>query len=289
MLGTKILGFSGKKGSGKNTAANFVVGTFMKALELTQGDFKILSSGELFLPDILGDDQNQGIFNINDQSANMQDFCQKHLYEFVKLYSFADILKYEVCIKILGLTHAQCFDAAHKNDKTHLLWENMPGVITDIDEPDSSINVKEIFGRLGKYYTKFGDVVYHKAGPMTAREVMQFMGTEIFRKIYHNVWVDCLIRQIKKDRPLMAIITDVRFPNEVDGIISINEPDLNGACIRLLRNPHQDSHESEIALDNYPLENYLKVIDNSNMTIQEQNIEIADTLESHGWLPHAMI
>ena len=103
---------------------------------------------------------------------------------------------------------------------------------------------------------------------MTAREVMQYVGTEIFRKMYGNVWVDSTIRKIKQDNPTMAIVCDIRFPNEVEGVQQVG-----GKVLRLLRDPYQgeDQHASETALDDYPPEKFDWVVDNREQSIEEQN------------------
>lgn len=275
---TKILGISGRKQSGKNTAANFLVGSFMRAMEFTK-DFKINSRGELVVTDILGNDEYAGVFDVTKNSVAMRDFCNSYLNSVVKVYSFADLLK-EVCM-IFGLTHEQCYGTdAEKNTYTALNWENMPGIHT-VEPPEGKVGA--VTGRLGKYYEKCAEgLVYHAPGPMTAREVMQFVGTEIFRKMYHNVWAEATINRIKADAPMMAIIPDTRFPNEVDTILSNG-----GQVIRLLRDPNngQDVHSSEVALDNYPVERYLSVIDNREMSIQEQNEAVAEVLKGIQWMP----
>jgi hypothetical protein len=117
---------------------------------------------------------------------------------------------------------------------------------------------------------------------MTAREVMQFVGTDIFRNIYSNVWVDATIRKIQEETPELALICDCRFPNEVSGI-----QDAGGKVIRLTRNSGSDDcHSSETALDeaNYDWSNFDAVIDNAGMSLAEQNKAVYDLLAEWGWL-----
>src|SRR6056300_246319 len=94
------------------------------------------------------------------------------------IYNFADPLK-QLCIDILGFTYDQCYGSDNsKNEYVNCLW------------PDS-----------GK--------------PMKAREVMQYVGTNIFRKMQHNVWADATMRKIQDENLPLALIADCRFPNEV--------------------------------------------------------------------------
>lgn len=306
----KVLGLSGKKQSGKNTAANYIIGCFLKSLEIIRGDFKITDKGELWVPDIFGDAENECVFDVF--SEEQADFRKEYLDDIVKVYSFADTLKEDICMKVLGLTRGQCYGTdEQKNALTHLNWEDMPGVVTkEVTPPDykGSTPSQKVTGRLGKYYDIVKGLVYHEPGPMTAREVMQFVGTEIFRKMYGNVWVDATMRKIKQDRPMMAIVTDVRFVNEVEGIVSLcTKSDIvaEGKILRLTRDVFkgQDQHESETALDDYdfgtnnlniseeisiPLDNPYLILDNQNMSVEEQNVAVHKLLENVQWLPKAM-
>ncbi len=55
----------------------------------------------------------------------------------------------------------------------------------------------------------------------TPRFALQFLGTNLLRnQLHQNIWVDCLERKIiESDKNI--VITDVRFPNEIDMIRSI--------------------------------------------------------------------
>ena len=147
-----------------------------------------------------------------------------------KIYNFADPLKNDLCIGILGLTYDQCYGSDdYKNTLTDCYWDNKQ---------------------------------------MTAREVMQFIGTDVFRKMRNDVWTSATINRIHLDKPDLAIIADCRFPNEVEAI-----QNAGGLVIKLMRNPYNSDHLSETALDeqNYNIENFDLVVDNINMTIDEQN------------------
>lgn len=241
-----ILGFSGRKQSGKNTCANLIIGWEMLSLGITS-NFKINNNGQLWVADIFGDSENnQGIFDVMNKGEAMKRFLEEHLNPFVKLYSFADLLKKGVCMDILGLSYEQCY-GTDENKNT----------MTDIVSPETGKRA-------------------------TAREVMQFVGTDFFRSIYPNVWVDATIRKIKEESPELAIICDCRFPNEVDGIKKAG-----GKTIRLTRNDESpDVHESETALDkdNFDWDKFDLILDNKNIEIQEQNKLLYKKLKNWGWL-----
>lgn len=280
----KLLGISGKKQSGKNTSANYIVGLFLKSLKITK-NFSIDNSGRLIITDIFGNTTYNGILDINSRNPNFLEFAEENIFPFVKIYSFADILKRSVCIDILGLTEEQCFGSdEQKNSLTSLLWEDMPRIYDNKKRYDLVIQSSPDLAELTISGQGADIILYHKPGPMTAREVMQYVGTEIFRKMYNNVWVEATIKQIQKDAPSMAIISDVRFPNEVEGILS---SDIPNNIIRFTRNPNKnkDVHDSEIALDNYNF-NKCIIIDNKDMTIDQQNNNIHVLLKELSWLPY---
>jgi hypothetical protein len=253
----RILGLSGKKQSGKNTAANQLI---VQVLNMIGFDAKLNEHGKII---VVAEDGNVGILDTESRDEHILSFMAKEVWPYIKTYSFAMPLK-DFCIGILGLTEEQCFgNDEQKNSNTHLLWENMPGVIT------SELPVTTL---------QSSGLIIHDSGPMTARDVLQFFGTNICRKMYNNVWVDALIRQIKSENVNTAIITDVRFPNEVEGIQAAG-----GKVIRFTRDPYKgkDVHPSETILDEY--KGFDIIIDNSTLTIEEQSKEVAKVLTTWGW------
>jgi hypothetical protein len=151
-------------------------------------------------------------------------------YNQAKIYNFADPLKTDICINILGLTYDQCYgDDISKNQFTEVYWEG---------------------------------------NRLTAREVMQFVGTDIFRKMKTDVWSEATIKKIQTEKVPLAVIADCRFPNEVEAVRGVG-----GLVIKLTRNPYNSQHSSETALDdiNYSSRNFDFIINNENMSIDEQN------------------
>jgi hypothetical protein len=101
------------------------------------------------------------------------------------------------------------------------------------------------------------DTTAHKDDPIYGYvKVLQFVGTDLIRKKDPNYWIDCLDKRIAADSPEIALVTDVRFPNEASWIHS-----KNGALVKVVRiksdgtpfiSPDRDpSHLSEVALDDY--------------------------------------
>lgn len=98
-----------------------------------------------------------------------------------KIYNFADPLKKDICMNILGMTYDQCYGSdMDKNTLTDLSWNGEK---------------------------------------LTARRAMEVIGTDIFRQLFNDVWVRATIFKIQKEKPDLAIIPDCRFPNEVDTLL----------------------------------------------------------------------
>lgn len=234
---TNIIGISGKKQSGKTTVGNFLFGCAMLSNEVVEYA-EIDEQGRLIVPFIDNNgDMNPCIFPVDSKHPGMIAYMEENVWSLLKVYNFADNLK-KICIDILGLTERQCYGTEEeKNSKTQFDWAD---VIS--------------------YGTRYS------SAKMTAREVMQYVGTDFFRAIYPQVWVDSTIRKIKKEKPSMAVVVDCRFENEVKGI-----QEAGGKVIRLTRNifGDKDQHPSETALDGY--KGFDAVIENQNMTIAEQN------------------
>jgi hypothetical protein len=230
-------------------------------------------------------------YKVSGKSTACEFIYNQYCYQkSIKIYSFADKLK-QFCIECLGLSYDQCYGSdEQKNSLTNLYWENMPGVLTPsnayslfkliwdcktckdnpiwispFDTVDNKCPILENYG-----------IIYHKDGQMTAREVLQFFGTQICRRMYSNIWVDACLRQIKTDNVDLALISDLRFPNEFKAI-----KDNGGIIIRLTRNICKvDLHESELALDKncFDWKQFDYIIDNQDMTEEEKNSKIAELL-----------
>ncbi len=230
---TQIIGFAGKKQSGKNTCCNFLV--MLKLIEHGVCKHARLNAcGDIEVSDIFGEKLNgTDWFLFKNPHVNTQAVLNE--IGAVHIYALADSLK-RLSIDILGLPEDKVYGTdSDKNELTNFLWENMPGST--------------------------------KTGQMTIREILQFVGTDIFRKMYPNVWIDSLIRKIKQDNIDLALVCDVRFENEINTL-----REQNAIILGLNRDlfNSKDTHASEQV--NLSLCNV--IIDNQNLTIPEQNNKV---------------
>jgi hypothetical protein len=118
-----VLGISGRKQSGKTTAGNFILSLYISKLGLSE---KVLldDEGQILLSDFGANKEYEGLFqphNIPNTDIKAQNLLQE-LYSKIKIYNFADVLKQDICMNILGLEYDQCYGSDdEKNHKNHVI------------------------------------------------------------------------------------------------------------------------------------------------------------------------
>ena len=249
----KILGIAGAKQSGKTTAMKFLHGYQLRLNDVVE-KFLMNEDGDIYVNGVTINNEGEeedtvGILDIERKDPEFMEWAEYNVWPFVKTYSFADPLKI-IAIQLFGLTEKQCFGTDDdKNTPINIKWEELPNV------------------------TK-------KTGFMTAREFLQYFGTDICRKIKPTVWTDSCLTRIQQDNSELAIVPDVRFPNEIDAIQKAG-----GRVIKLTRRPYQDDHSSETSLDSKDVtDKFDYVLDNSKMNIDETNMELLKVLKEWEWL-----
>jgi len=185
-----------------------------------------------------------------------------------KVKKFADKLKDIVCL-LIGCTIKQLEDREFKETPLSKEW--------------NYYFAKDLL-KIGLYsseeYSKLPPVqkTWFEEKQLTPRILLQLLGTDCGRKIIHpNIWVNALFADYKlldnrswqdpgaENTYPKWIITDVRFPNEVDAIkerggivIRVNRPKIkvitDDLVIDIIHNSKNfgiEEHESETALDQY--------------------------------------
>jgi hypothetical protein len=115
-----------------------------------------------------------------------------------------------------------------------------------------------------EYVTTF-DNWYENKNPIT-RSLLQIYGTNIFRdRVDSDYWVKYLKNRIKTSKDSFFVITDVRFPNEIECFK--NDKDFDTLVVKINRNTCEKmSHISEKALDNY--DKYDIILNNSGSKLE---------------------
>lgn len=264
-----LIGISGKIGSGKDT-----VGKIIQILYLLS-----LSEGNIEPRNVIWFKSFSKLKEWNP--SNNEGYLIK---------KFADKLKDIVCL-LIGCTREDLENQEFKNTRLGKEWDlyYLPGI---------SASVKPF--TMGSTEAK----VHHK----TPRDLLQLLGTECGRDIIHpNIWVNALFNEYKietkSSRPfhlleLMSeegddikfnevypnwIITDVRFPNELEAIKSRGGINIrvNSTYVKYsdgsyrARNKMIDNHESETALDHEVLDYTI----NNDGTTEELVMQVHEILK----------
>ena len=287
----KILAIAGAKQAGKNTLANWLHGKQMMDNGIVS-NFFITEGGELIVEGLNVFDGEK-----EDKKTVKLDVCQNSDYKFalwasdvmwpfVKNYSFAEALK-EIAIDLFECPRKLVY--GNDDDKNtvmeHLLWENMPGIITkETFERESGNILCDWFPEDNEWgnhdmqdsLSRIG-LQYHESGPMTVRQFLQFLGTDVMRRMYGPIWVNRCLKDLLTENCEIAVISDCRFDNEIEAVT-----EKGGKVIGLTRRPFsEDGHASEGMFD---LGKCSDVIDNENMTIEESCMALFKLLVEWGWL-----
>jgi hypothetical protein len=280
---TKLLGFAAAKQAGKNTHCNVILGWEMSSLGLID-DFNIAEDGKLLIHEPGQPSNHFVLMDTFTDNPEVRAWLDEKIHPYVKVYSYADSLK-QVCVALLGLDSKLVYGTdADKNVLTHLKWEDMPGVVSqsEINRLFRQYETSGGFGVDGDDFESLGMMV-HNDGPMTVREVLQYVGTNIFRRMYEPVWVNACLNQIKNEGSQFALVCDVRFPNEVQAI-----HEAGGKVIKLTRAPfaHLDKHVSEQSIDDSTVD---WVLDNKDLTIDASSKQLYAKLKEWSYLEYEIM
>lgn len=176
----------------------------------------------------------------------------------VQKFSFASKLK-DIVADLFGVDYA-CLDGSdgQKDSSTYLLWD------------DVSAHIRRDFFGTRDNGNEF----------ITHRELLQLIGTNLFRAVMPDIWVDYLKRTLLSSDADVLVVDDVRFHNEVKMLRN-----LGGVLVRIYRHvnsPNSTCHPSETALDNLNDSFFNFVItDNGNRTMDDLRaswVKIIETL-----------
>jgi len=276
-----ILGISGRMGSGKDTVAKilqyFTLPEELRTISMDEWVYELS-----YQPDI-----------------------SENLSTHLEIRKFADKLKDCIAL-ILNIPRWKLEVDEYKQQLLPKHWDRW--ILAH--EQDVSIHqTKEEAQIIVNYLRLPEDEYVLERQSLTVRDMLQMLGTDVMRDIIHpNVWVNGLYEsyqpigstniapqsaKLKKiiREPVWPswVITDVRFPNELDCIkngllgkpipkndfrflVRVNRPDRN------LSYTNQTIHPSETALDEYLKWDY--VIDNTG-TLDDLAFEVHTMLKSN--------
>jgi len=110
---------------------------------------------------------------------------------------------------------------------------------------------------------KVKDENYFEKKNGVTRALLQIYGTEIFRdRVDSDYWAKQVRDRAIESEADVIIVTDARFPNEINVFNDVVSEDFNVVTIRVERNTGiVDEHESETALDDF--KEWFYIIDNN--------------------------
>lgn len=260
-----IISISGKIGSGKDLTGK-IIQTLIDSPHLT----------------------NKGVKTFLDRPVNGCKF---------EIKKWADSLKDIVCI-LIGCTREQLENREFKEIELGEEWIRYgyaDGFIQGSKAGSTIMNNRTCTKEKYELEARTNWQTAYKA-PLTPRLILQLLGTQCGRDIIHNnIWVNSLMskyttkkysigidkvgQQTIVDRYPNWIITDTRFPNELEAV-----KDRKGITIKLNRGTMSmvelaDQHESERALDDatfdYLIENNSTIdylIDTIRILLQREKI-----------------
>jgi hypothetical protein len=254
-----IIGFSGKKQSGKSSCAKWVIAAFLKYANLVSGA-GVTDNGDLFVEYLTT--EGEGVREVIDIDKGHP--LLEAVSPFVNVFSMADELK-AIGVRVFGIDPKCVFGTdEQKNQPTHIKWADLKFVFTKKEA--------EEFER-GKHAV-VGDYV-------TGRGFLQVFGSNICRRIFPDCWVTACINNINTYGSQLSLIPDIRFPNELEKV-----QEAGGKVIRLKRRQASpDMHASEVALDNVMDEGFDKVIYNRDYSMSQLCEQLYITLKGWNALP----
>lgn len=178
--------------------------------------------------------------------------------------SFADPLK-KFCIDVLGLSEQQCYgQSGERETPTGIKW-------TDINLKYSK-----------PHSAKWLDGANWDA-KLTARDVLQIVGTDVLRNFYQNIWSMAAVNAAKVAPEKVIVFTDTRFPNEIYSFLDSQKAgEMRVIVVRLYRDGADDSHPSETALDSWDEEGVWEHKFNNNLELDDLQYFIETTLAKYG-------
>lgn len=162
--------------------------------------------------------------------------------------SFAAPLK-QLCINTFGLGKRQCYgESGERETPSPIRWRDISP----------------------KYHTLKPDGA-SADDFLSAREILQFVGTNVMRDFYPNVWARAAGLSALRSYADIVVYTDARFPNEIE---EFQEMALNGeinlVVVRMRRDTGiVDDHPSETALDAWDEEMLFEETIFNNGSIEE--------------------
>jgi hypothetical protein len=254
-----ILLVSARKQGGKSSLCKFLHGYVMQQRGIID-TFDMTAGGDLLVPTEKNGKIVMAILDIERKDQEFAEYAKENIWPWIKSYSFAAYLK-EIAIELFGLTYEQCYGTDDdKNSLSEIRWSDISFAL-----PPRTV------GELKRSH-KFNEF-------LTARELLENFGTKICRQISDYCWTNKCLADVKREEVPLAIICDGRFPNEIT-----RGAEFGAKSVRLARNPFNSASAPEVALDSWKPADYDLYVDNRNMSLNDKNVFVLNSLIKWGWI-----
>jgi hypothetical protein len=243
----RIMIMSGRKQSGKTTAASYIASCYINSK--SPGLTKIDKLGRIRVADDA----------VYDPEKAYKGQCPIFHDYNIRIYSFADYMK-KCIMDLFDIPPERLWGAdKYKNLGSGIMWESI------------SAEIRQKYANPDKKKS-----VLMATGELTCRELMEVYGTHIHRELDYNCWARATYAKIRDEQYSLSIITDARYPNEIS-----MGAEIGAISFRFLRNPFNATSAPESALDEFPLGEFTNVIDNVDMTFSEKNKALHKVVSRH--------
>lgn len=142
--------------------------------------------------------------------------------------------KSTACNKLVEMFGDRIVRVNFKDALINTMTLKMGGVLTDLSG-HYGMTVEQLFNEK----------------PPVMRRLMQFAGTDIYRELNSNYWVDLWSESVSKykDTDKIIVTDDVRFNNEFEAVVN-----LGGSVVKIVATNKpvaNDNHPSEVEMDGF--------------------------------------
>jgi energy-coupling factor transporter ATP-binding protein EcfA2 len=251
---TRIVGLCGAAQSGKGTSASYFAALAYRMYNFIE-NFEIDEFGRIKIFDLKGHGFPEGkifdpfTFNNDVEIDNVLRICSPHPLNITQRLAFGDTLK-EVVHIMFGID-------------SELLWGNDKQKATE-----TQYTAKQFIDLVGA--SKFPFKGKKPNDKLTVREILELWGTEVGRRIDPALWTSRLTERlyhiIEQWRPMLLLVDDLRFENEIETIRKIGGKVIG--LTRKVKSSASNKHASEKIESLFQNCDY--VVDNQHSSIQEQ-------------------
>lgn len=157
---------------------------------------------------LVGKGETMILVGIAGRAGSGKDTCADWLVQNrgAKKYSFAEPLK-RLAMEVFGFSEEQCFGTQETKERV-----------------DQRVRV------IDEAHERCMHEVGCRGMGVSPREMLIRLGDGARRWIHPEVWITACLAQIQREQPSMAVIADVRYPNEAYRIRSVGGYVIRLAC-----------------------------------------------------------